>query len=344
MGKQAMGDQARRIGLPAAVLTALAVMSPVPASATPPDTLRLATGSVGGTFLPVGGDLVAWWARTLPDIVVLTDTTAGSVDNLDRLASGTADIAIVGSSPFREVLDGWGSISEDVHTICTLGTLYMDAEQFVVRSSLVRIGTLMDLNGLLMYPGPHGSGGEIDTRRILSTLGIEPRYVYVEDRDKGYTAAAKALIQGDFDAATFSGGVPIQAVTDLFRERPGEFTILPFSRHMLRRLQHYETDFEGVVIRASGYPGLTGDIQAVGGPNLLVAGPHVDARILARLETAIRDGIAVPGEGLRIAASHPVLQVLDLELWSLDPVGARCLGSEGLVELGGSTTRTSSRP
>jgi TRAP transporter TAXI family solute receptor len=297
------------------------------------DTLRLATGSVGGTFLPVGHDLVSWWAETLDGIVVLPETTAGSVDNLDRLISGEADIAIVGSSPFREILNGWGTLSDEAESICTLGTLYRDAEQFVARASLVRAGNLLDLNGLVMYPGPYQSGGEIDTRRILNLLGIEPRYVYVDDRDKGYAAAAQALSRGDFDAATFSGGVPIQAITDLFREHPGEFRILPFSRHMLSKLQYYGEDYETVIIREGSYPGLAEDIQAAGGPNLLVAAPAVNARLLSALDWAVREGIQEAGEGLRVESSHPVLQVLDPILWSEVPVGTRCV-EPAVAELG----------
>jgi hypothetical protein len=297
------------------------------------DTLRLATGSVGGTFLPVGHELAAWFQAQIPGLTVFTDTTAGSVDNLDRLISETADIAIVGSSPFREVLDGWGTLSDEVHTVCTLGTLYVDAEQFVVRSSLVRVGNLLDLNGLLMYPGPHQSGGEIDTRRILTVLGVEPRFVYVDERDMGYAAAARAMVRGDFDAATFSGGVPIEAVTELFEAHPGEYRILPFSRHMLNRLQHFEDDFEGVVIRSRSYPGMDEDVSTVGGPNLLVAAPHVESRILLALQRAVSEGIQKPGKGLRARTSHPVLQALDPDLWAQDPVGARCFDPK-MADLG----------
>lgn len=317
-------------------ILALAVICLAPLSShgknPKPITLRLATGSVGGTFLPVGQDLALWWAKTLPDISIEVLTTAGSVDNLKRLVTGKADIAIVGSSPFREVLDGWGTRSDEAQFICTVGTLYRDAEQFVVRSSLVRVGNLLDLTGLLMYPGPHGSGGEIDTRRIMTVLGIEPQFVYVEERTKGYTAAAAALARGDFDAATFSGGVPIQAVTELFRDHPGEFQILPFSRHMLRRLKHYEEDFEGVVIRSGSYPGVSEDIQAVGGPNVLVAAPTVPIEVVRALERALRQGIETPGKGLRVETSHAVLQALDLALWREDAVGSRCI-EQGLADL-----------
>jgi len=297
---------------------------PAGAGGGPPDTLRLATGSDGGTFLPVGHDLAEWWNRTLPGVVVVVDTTAGSVENLDRLINGRADLAIVGGSPFHEVLGGWGSLSRDVRTICALGTLYTDAEQYVVRSSLVRVGNLLDLNGLLMYPGPHQSGGEIDTRRILSTLDIEPVYVYVDERDKGYSAAAEALVRGDFDAATFSGGVPIQAVVELFRDHPGEYQILPFSRHMLNKLKHFESDYEGTVIHAGSYPGQTESIATVGGPNLLVASPDLPLETLLALDRALRDGIEEPGKGLRAPDRHPVLQLLDEAHWDEVTVGARC--------------------
>jgi TRAP transporter TAXI family solute receptor len=302
------------------------------AAAAPPDTLRIATGSVGGTFLPVGRDLASWFEATIPGLTVIADTTAGSVDNLDRLSSGRAELGIVGSSPFREVLAGWGALSDEAKTICTLGTLYADAEQYVVRASLMRANNLLDLSGLLMYPGPHGSGAEVDTRHILSVLEIEPRFVYVDERDKGYAAAAEALSRGDFDAATFSGGVPIRAVTDLFNKHPGEYRILPFSRHMLNKLQHDDANFERVVIRKGSYPGMEEDVQTVGGPNLLVAAPGLDPVLLARLDRAVRDGIRVPGKGLRIAQNHLVLQALDIELWNERPAGLGCT-QNGVAEL-----------
>ncbi len=307
----------------AALLLAF-LASPSLAGNGSPDTLRLATGSVGGTFLPVGQVLAAWWEQSIDGLVVVVDTTAGSVDNLDRLIKGRADVAIVGSTPFREVLDGWGTHSDEAQELCTVGTLYTDAEQYVVRSELVRAGNLLDLSGLHMYPGPHNSGGEIDTRLILSTLGIEPRFVYVDERDKGYTAAAAALARGDFDAATFSGGVPIQALTELFRRYPGEFQILPFSKHMLRRLTYYEEGYQAVAISAGTYPGQDRDIPTVGGPNLLVASPHLDAKLLADLDQAVREGIETPGVGLRAQTSHPVLRVLTLDHWTRVPMGRRC--------------------
>jgi TRAP transporter TAXI family solute receptor len=281
---------------------------------------------VGGTFLPVGHDLAAWWESEIPGIVVLVDTTAGSVENLTRLVSGQADLAIVGDSPFREVLEGWGNAAGAERT-CVVGTLYTDAEQYVVRASLVRAGNLLDLNGLLMYPGPHNSGGEIDTRRILAALDIEPRFVYVDERDKGYAAAAAALEAGNFDAVTFSGGVPIQAVSDLFRRHPGEYVILPFTRHMLRRLQHYHADFQGTVIRADSYPGQTKEVATVGGANFLVAAPGLDPRLIDVLDRSVRTGVAAPGTGLRGPSSHPVLQALTPAHWDETSDIRRCVSA-----------------
>lgn len=323
-----------RLVLMGCVLVALGTAGTASADPAPatPDTLILATGSVGGTFLPVGHDLAVWWSTACPQYVIRVDTTAGSVDNLDRLVEGKADIAIVGASPFAEVISGWRPWAEAAAEICTIGNLYDDAEQFVVRASLVRVGTLLDLSGLRMYPGPHNSGAEIDTRRVLSTLQIEPRYVYVEDRDKGYSETALALARGDFDAATFSGGVPILAVTELMRRYPGQFVILPFSDHMLRKIDHANLDFDRVFIRKGSYPGQTEKIQTVGGPNLLVAAPHLPAAVIAALDLAVRQGIISPDSGLRVTASHPVLQVLTEDHWDDVPVGARCL--ETRVALG----------
>jgi hypothetical protein len=293
-----------------------------------PVTVRLATGSVGGTFLPVGHDLAGWFERTLPWITVLVDTTAGSVDNLSRLVQGEADIAIVGASPFRATLEARArlALAREAQEICLLGTLYDDAEQYVIRASLVRAESMLDLNGVHMYPGPRNSGAEVDTRSVLSTLGIEPNYVYPIDRDKGYAEAAEALAEGEFDACTFSGGVPISALTELLRKHPREFEILPFTRHQLSKVRHANLDYEQVTIPAGAYPGLEEDLTSVGGPNILVAGPDLSAEIMLYLDAAIREGVTAAGRGLRSPESHPVLQILTGPLWDRPSVGGDCLG------------------
>ena len=80
----------------------------------------------------------------------------------------------------------------------------------------------------------------------------------------------------------------------------------------------------GTVIRAGTYPGQDEDIRAVGGPNLLVASPHLPVETLLALDRAVRDGIEQPATGLRAGDHHPVLQALNLDQWEEAAVGARC--------------------
>jgi len=292
--------------------------------------IHLATGSVGGTFLPVGHELARWFESQVPGLTVVVDTTAGSVDNLGRLVDEQADIAIVGSSPLRKILEERYrmALAREARDICLVGTLYNDAEQYVIRASMIRAESMLDLSGVHMYPGPHKSGGEVDTRTVLETIGVEPDYVYPLDRDKGYAEAAEALAAGEFDACTFSGGVPISAVTELLSAHPGEFRIVPFSRHQLNKVAHAHLDFEPVVIPAGSYPGQDEDITSVGGPNLLVAGPRLPHELIAALDAAVRKGIERRGEGLRVAASHPVLQSLTVAVWDRPVLDATCLATD----------------
>ncbi|NNF07308.1 MAG: TAXI family TRAP transporter solute-binding subunit [Candidatus Eisenbacteria bacterium] len=297
---------------------------------TPSETkiqLRLATGSHGGTFLPVGHDIANWLNANQTTFEVVVDTTAGSVDNLSRLIQGEADLAIVGSSPFRKVLEDQGrlALARGAQGLLVMGSLYDDAEQFVVKTSMVRANSMLDLNGLLMYPGPRNSGGEVDTRTVMQTLGVEPRYVYPVERTKGYLEAAEALARGDYDACTFSGGVPIIAVEKLFADHPGEFCILPFTRHQLSKVKHASLDFEPVTIPANSYPGLKNDLRSVGGPNLLITRGDLDPELLRLIDATIRAGIQDEREGLREKESHPVLQILTESHWDIVPEGVPAL-------------------
>ena len=72
---------------------------------------------------------------------------------------------------------------------------------------------------------------------------------------------ANSPIWGQIFADVLERTVPIEAVTDLFAEHPGEFVILPFSRHQISKVRHAALDFEPVIIPAGSYPGQDRDID-----------------------------------------------------------------------------------
>ncbi|NUS24736.1 MAG: TAXI family TRAP transporter solute-binding subunit, partial [Streptomyces sp.] len=60
----------------------------------PGGTIRFSTGSRGGVYAEYGNQLSDEFAKDMPDLNVELQTSAGSQDNVARVASGEADFAI----------------------------------------------------------------------------------------------------------------------------------------------------------------------------------------------------------------------------------------------------------
>ncbi|MCF7549994.1 TAXI family TRAP transporter solute-binding subunit [Pseudonocardia sp. WMMC193] len=202
------------------VLAGLAVpalVGPLAGCGLPYDGRRLtiAAGVGAGVYYRLGGTLAAIWSEQLgatPEVL----TTAGSVDNLDRLAAGTADVAFsqVDTAAERLAVDAPG----DPRSPRALARIYDDAVHVVVRrDSPAR--RLVDLRGLAVAVGTPISGYYEIARRLLRTAGIDPDHG-VEVRQLGLADSIAALRDGTVDAFFWSGGLPTSGITDLAAALP----------------------------------------------------------------------------------------------------------------------------
>ena len=297
--------------------------------AAPAQDLRLATGSPGGTFFGVGEELARFLNRRLPGMTMEPLETGGSTENLRLLGSSEADLALVTQdaleAEIRASRRSAGAASPPPRSrFCIVGPLYVGAAQFVLRRELVRTGTLADLNGVLLYPGARGSGAEEGTLSIIEALGIEPRLVAEGDRTLGYEEAAAALIQGKFDAATLSGGLPVRAVERLMARHRGEFRILSFTEEQASLAIERVAGLVHSRIAPGTYPGQSAEVRSVGKRTLLVARSGLEAGIIGRIAAAIQAGTAQPGTGLRGPEIHAALRALTVSFWRQDLGVARC--------------------
>jgi len=177
--------------------------------------LAIAAGVGAGVYYRLGGTLAAVWAERLdaaPEVL----TTAGSVDNLDRLAAGTADVAFsqVDTAAEREADDA----PDDPRSPRALARIYDDAVHVVVRRDAAA-QRLADLRGAVVAVGTPISGYYGIARRLLSTAGIDPD-TGIRPRQLGLADSIAALRDGSVDAFFWSGGLPTAGITDLAAALP----------------------------------------------------------------------------------------------------------------------------
>jgi hypothetical protein len=132
-------------------------------------TLNLATGMATGIYHPIGEGLKE--AAKKAGITINVMSSQGSVENLQWLKQGKAQLCLAQSDTVYDAYHGIGKFSERNSNIKALASLYLEAIHIVVRNPL-HIRKMDDLKGKRVSVGPSGSGTESNARLLLEASGI----------------------------------------------------------------------------------------------------------------------------------------------------------------------------
>jgi hypothetical protein len=254
--------------------------------------LVISTGTEGGTYIVLGEQL----ARILEDYEgeeiesVTAIESAGSVENIERLVDGEAQLAFV----IAPVL------ARDPHhdQIRVLLSLYTDRLQVVVRKD-ASIRRLVDLAGKRIYIGKDGSGTKIIATEILRTFGISKGDYSRVGPDSSFDRASLLLQRNQADAAFFVASTPAKAVSDALGSRECECIILDL-KHDADRIAEGkpggELDLAVREIPALIYENQAERVRTVGAKALLVSLATLDKEVVIEIEDALFDNVGALAE------------------------------------------------
>ncbi|HKY95338.1 MAG TPA: TAXI family TRAP transporter solute-binding subunit, partial [Kiloniellales bacterium] len=189
-----------------------------PASAAPdpapaePRIIVIGSAPVAGTFFPAAGALCREINRLqeVNGLRCLVEETEGSQENLQRLAEGTLDLALVQSDWVYHAVGGSaeGLVGpfEDLRALVLLQPQVLT----LVAGAGSGVATLADLAGKRVAIGPAGSGINTLSRSLLEHLGLEDT-VAVE---LPVEAQVAALCAGEVDAFLLPVAHPNGAVAE----------------------------------------------------------------------------------------------------------------------------------
>ena len=272
----------RRATLRACLLTLGATAVGSCASAPAPQ-LRFAAGEVGGFFWEFAGLLSGVAAKTdAAEIIPLT--TAGSIDNLQALDSGRADLAMT-------LIDS--AYSHRSSNLAAVGCVYENYFQVAVRTDSA-IHAVADLRGERVSIGAPGSGATVVSQRVLDAAGLgDPGAV--QQVQLSMRSAAEALSNNEVDAVMWAGGLPTPAFADSLTA----IRLLDLGAVVANLRSSFGTAYESVPIPADVY-GKHPKVTTVGIPNLMLAHPAVPDGIVAALVGLLIDesSALVPGQAI----------------------------------------------
>jgi TRAP transporter TAXI family solute receptor len=271
--------------------------------------LTVGTGNTTGVFYQVGGGYADAISGHLPGYEALVAPTAGSADNLLRLAAGDVDVALTFADVAADAVRGAGAFAGGSPPRA-LAAIYRSYTHLVVRAR-AGIASLADLRGRRVSTGAPHSGTEFLALRLLRAAGLDP------DRDVrrvalSLPATTRGLAAGALDAMFWSAGLPTVGITDLLGEAGDRVRFLSVASLLPRLEADYPGTYGAATIPATAY-GLPGDVPTVAVNNLVVVGAEMPERLAYDLTALIFDHRA------ELATAHP-------EWASVDPVLAARTG------------------
>jgi TRAP transporter TAXI family solute receptor len=188
---------------------------------------RIGTGSVSGTYYPVGGLIAeiissppgsppctAGGICGVPDLVAVVQTSDGSVANIAGIENGDLESGFAQSDIAFGAFFGTGVFKDrpPAARIRAVASLYAESLQLVARAD-AGIARVADLHGKRVSLDRSGSGTRVDAELILAAFGLDPAAMQVEDDSPA--DAVDRMSAGELDAFFVVAGVPTAGVAEL---------------------------------------------------------------------------------------------------------------------------------
>lgn len=273
--------------------------------------LRIATGSVTGTYYPIGGLIAGLLSSPpgarpcapddscgVPGLIAIVQSSNGSVANIEAIREGAVETGFAQSDVVHGAFTGTGVFAGQppVPGLRALASLYLESMHLVAApdSGIASVG---DLRGRRVSLDVEGSGTLVDAKLVLESFGIRP-----EDIEAVNVPPAQAIGMmraGELDAMFFVGGYPAPAISELVTDVGAK--LAPILGAPIDKLLEDHRFLSRDVIPGGAYPGLEW-----GTPTISVAALWVtSAEMEDELANALVRALWHPGTRKALAAGHP---------------------------------------
>lgn len=290
-----------------ALLLVLAVVAGSAGCAPKKQFVTIVTGGTAGTYYPVGTIMAALWNEKLgkTGVVAAAQSSGGSVENLNMLKSGEAQLGIAMcnltyfAAKGQERFDG-----KPFPDVRFLTALWPDVSQFVVTQAS-GVNAFSDLRGKKFSVGSAGSGTEYSSRMILDIIG-GLKYADFTPEYLSYGDASAAMQNGQLAGMNAEGGVPTTAVAEISASRT-PVRMLQFTDSEYRRLNDQIPFYVQVTIPANTYSNQPEAIKTIGVKCAVVASKGLSEKLAYDLVKAMYENLET------MQKSHKALGYLTLQ-------------------------------
>lgn len=282
----------RLVALAAVALVALAALLVRPLveeDGAPSGAVTMSTGVSSGVYARYGQLLRNQLARDAPELDMKLLRSAGSVENIERLLDGRADVTIATADSIAAYQQAGG---EGAERLRACARLYDDYMHLVVPANSP-VERTRDLAGLRVGVGQDRSGVQLVTRELLAAAGLDMERDLTAVR-LGIDSMPRMLEAGRLDAFFWSGGLPTSAVEQLAAFT--EIRLVPLGDllpELTGRSEGGHTAYyRSAVMPPDAYPQIPGTqgIDTLAVANLLVTTVEADDGLIEAITRSVING------------------------------------------------------
>ena len=245
------------------------------AIAQSPRRVILAAGTEDGTYTLFSRSLSDLLAKEGISLQIVS--TGGSVQNIELLESGKANIAFAQSDVASAAIVGGFPFAKPASHLRLISSVYTEAVHVFARSGLY-IPTSSQLNGKIISLGPPGSGTIETARVVLEASGISLREV--DAKYLPLDKMAQDLSAQSLDAAFLVGPMPFAPVESVLRHQNAR--LVPLESHLIDRLVKQAGYVEAVIPKLT-YAGQYDEVPTIGVRALLLSRNDTDQAVVLAL-------------------------------------------------------------
>ncbi len=317
--------QCRRVGCVGAgaalVTLFVAACTPAGGPAQESNDLSIATGGTGGVYYPLGGGIATEIRQNVNGYNATVQETGGSVENMQLVQAGEADLGLGVSDAVAQGVEGTGQFNEPLD-LCAIGSVY-DSYVHAVTTKDTDISSVQDMKDKVISIGDVGSAAEVEARRIFELIGVSPESD-IEQRLLDVDALVAALRDGTVDGGFWNGGLPTGAFVDL--ASTGKMELIETGQFTDELKTKYGPVYFREDIPTGTYEGQTEPISTVATPNVLFASTSMDKNVQRKITATIfeskQDLIQV----------HPSAKELDASTAGNIPFIETCPGAQAYYD------------
>lgn len=276
-----------------------------PAIAQARTRLTIATGGTGGVFFPYGGGIARIFSERLPNTQATAQVTGGSVDNVNLIAGGDADMGFSTLDSAYDGMMGEGAYRQGGRREIRILAVLYDSFFHVVANRDQGVNTVADMRGKRIGVGSAGSSTESIADRALAAAGLNPRTDVTRD-NLGVAESANALADGKVAAFFWIGGVPTAAVRDLAQGGRTPLRFIDTSRELAAMERQFPGQYRPFNLPANAYAGQAEAVNGLGVANVLIVNARAPNVLVETMLRGIFDNLA------EVQAIHPEARRLTL--------------------------------